>query len=182
MIIRRINGLRGEYQSLYPPAQNDTYVKATSIESTAYQACFATAPSKSLTDSDIGNSWESNNQTTNQRFHIDLGSAKVISRIYYENMHSSGSETDKGLKNFTFWGSNVAAAFAKLTYGTDTNWTQITTNVTQMAQHVAANQADPQYIYIFPLGAYRYYAFKIAYNWGDASYMGVRRIELQEML
>ncbi len=180
MIIRRINGLRGEYKSLNPPAQDSTYVKATSIESTSYQPYFATAPSQSLTGSYIGNSWMSDNQEANQRFHIDLGSAKVISRIYYENMHSSGSDTDKGLKNFTFWGSNVAAAFANLTYETDAGWTQITTNI--MAQHVAADQADPQYIYIVPLAAYRYYAFKIADNWGDATAMGVRRIGLQEML
>ncbi len=183
MIIRRVGGLRGEYQSIYPPAQSDTYVKATTKYNTSYWPYYATDPKKSLTGTHTGNSWvTTSGNVTNQRFHIDLGSAKLISRIYYENNHSEGDYTDRGVKNFTFWGSNSATAFAELTYGTDTDWTQITTSPTQGVEHVALDQADPHYVYVTLSGAYRYYAFKFADNWGAVTFMGVRRIELQEMV
>lgn len=46
-------------------------------------------------------------------------------------------------------------------------------------QHIAANTADPKYITVTNLTAYRYYAIKIADNWGDATLCGFRRIVLQ---
>jgi hypothetical protein len=181
MIIRRINCLRGEYQSIYPPAYSSTYVKATSrFGTTEFWEYFACDPSKSLTGTRSYNSWEASNET-NQRFHIDLGEMKLINRVYYENFHDIGTLLDRGAKNFTMWGSNSATAFAELTYAIDTDWTQITTNVTQFEQHVALDQSDPHYIISSPISAYRYYAFKIADAW-EGSYMGLRRIELQEML
>lgn len=167
------------YTSNYPPAQNETYVKATTIYSTFYFPYFATDPSKSLTGLWDSNSWLSQYEDTNQRFHIDLGSAKIIRRIYYENAHISGNRTDVGVKNFTFWGSNEATAFAQLTYATDTDWTQLTTSQSTLDQHVEADQTDPKYITVTNSTAYRYYAFKFANHYGDSSYMGVRRIELQ---
>ena len=180
MIIRRGCRLTGQYQSVYPPVHNGTYVKATT-NVTTYYPYNATNPAKSLTGTDEGNSWNSaSGSKTNQRFHIDLGSMKVIGRIYYENHHKSGADTNIGAKNFILQGSNSATAFAELTYATDTNWTQITTG--QFAQHVAANQADPKYILVPPHQAYRYFAIKIADNWGNSSYVGYRRIELQEMI
>lgn len=166
--------------SQYPPAQNSTYVKATSTYGADYQPYFATDPTKSLTGSYVGTNWISGNgNNINQRFHIDLGSAKTITIIYYENSHFNATELTDGVKNFTFWGSNDAGAFADLTYGDDTNWTQLTTSVTQFDEHVNADTADPKYIDVTNTTAYRYYAFKFADNWGTVSYMGVRRIELQ---
>jgi len=169
------------YSSVYPPAFTDIYVKATTENNYSTKACFATDPSKSLVGS-AGNycSWASAaSAITNQRFHIDLGSAKIIKRIYYENYHTSGSETDRGAKNFTFWGSNTASAFADLVYGDDANWTQLTTSASVFDQHVAADQTDPKYITVTNTTEYRYYAFKFADNYGDTGCMGVRRIELQ---
>lgn len=180
MIIRRIGGFSGQFQSMYPPAHSDTYVKATSKYNTSYWPFNATNPIKSLVGSWEDNSWISGDYVyTNQRFHIDLGTPKVIGRIYYENAHTSGGSTTVGVKNFIMQGSNDASAFAELTYATDTGWTQIMTG--QFAQHVAANQADPQYILVPPHQAYRYFAFKIADDWGSARYLGLRRIVLQEM-
>jgi len=115
---------------------------------------------------------------TNQRFHIDLGSAKIIRRIYYENYHNSGVEYDRGAKNFTFWGSNNAAAFAELTYTVDTNWTQLTIASSIFALHVASDTIDPRYIAVNNIVAFRYYAIKIADNY-LGSFLGIRRIELQ---
>ena len=168
------------YSSQYPPAQNDTYVKATTKFDTWYWPYYTTNPSKPLTGTWNNNSWVSQNGVrTNQRFHIDLGAKKIIRRIYYENGHLSGTRTDTGAKNFTFWGSNEATAFAQLTYATDTDWTQLTTSQSTLDQHVAADQADPKYITVTNTTEYRYYAFKFADNYGYASYMSVRRIELQ---
>lgn len=170
------------FTSQYPPAQNNTYVTATSWSSNPCPPWQATDPAKSLTGGDIDTFWLSDNAPTNQRFHIDLGEAKVIGRVYYENAHSSGGYTTRGMKTFTFWGSNSATAFATTTYGTDTDWTQLTTSTSEMDQHIAADQADPKYFTVTNTTAYRYYAIKCSVNWGDSGgggYMGVRRIELQ---
>ncbi len=167
------------YTSQYPPAHSDTYVKATTYQDSQYYPHHATNPAVSLTGGWANQSWLCTfPAVTNQRFHIDLGSAKVIKRIYYENQHTSGGNTTSGVENFTFWGSNTAGAFAELTYGTDTNWTQITPAQSTFDIHVSADQADPKYIVVTNTTAYQYYAFKFADNYGDI-YLGVRRIELQ---
>lgn len=168
-----------DYTSEYPYGYSETYVKATSKIGTSYYAHYATDPSKSLTGGISGVCWVSNNQTTQQRFHIDLGEAKIITRIYYENFHESGGDTNRGIYNCTFWGSNDADSFATLTYATDTGWTQITGSQSTFDQHVAANQVDPKYITLTNTTGYRYYAIKIADCRTGSGYMGVRRIELQ---
>lgn len=169
------------YSLVYPPSHNDTYVKATTKYSTDFWPYYATDPLKSLTGTQVANSWASQNaSTTNQRLHIDLYSAKIITRIYYENFHASGAFTTVGVKNFTFWGSNDSAAFATLTFGTDTNWTQLTTSSSQFDQHVSSNTVDPKYILVTNNSAYRYYAFKFADNWGYADFMGLRRVSLMK--
>ncbi len=166
-----------EYTSVYPPAYNTTYVKATTA---LYAAHYATNPSEPLIGIWKFNQWLSADGTVSQqRFHIDLGEAKVVKRIYYENSHYKGGDTDTGAKNFTLWGSNSADSFAELTYGTDTGWTQIATAQSIFDRHVAVDQADPKYITVTNSTAYRYYAFKFADNYGDPERMGVRRIELQ---
>lgn len=162
----------------YPPEQSDAYVKATTKRTVAYWSYFATDPTKSLTGTDAYNSWVSA-ANTEQRFHIDLGNAKVIKRIYYENNVDNGFETDRGVRNFTFWGSNTAASFAELTYGTDTGWTQLATSQNTFDQHIAADQADPKYILVTNTTPYRYYAFKFADCYGDPDRMGLRRVVLQ---
>ena len=166
--------------SQYPYAYSTTYVRATTIFSTGYYAHFATNPSLSLIGGFSSVAWVSGSgNTTNQRFHIDLGEKKVIDKIYYENLHNSGSNTTNGVENFTFWGTNDATSFAETTYGTDTGWTQITTSQATFDIHVASNTTDPKYITATNTTGYRYYAFKFADNYGGAAYMGVRRIELQ---
>jgi len=174
-------GSGGSYASVYPVAQSDTYVKATTVYS-GYNAYQGTDPTLSLVGSWGDGAWLSANTVqTNQRFHIDLGSAKIVKRIYYENMHHVGAQTEDGVKNFTFWGSNSATAFAELTYAVDTDWTQITTAQSTFDQHTAANAPDPKYITVTNSTAYRYYAFKFAdtYGAGSPAIMGFRRVELQ---
>jgi len=164
------------YTSQYP-TQDADHVKATSTYDVHYPYN-ATDPENSLTGTYSGNSWLAY-ATSEQRFHIDLGSAKIIRRIYYENFHSDGNLADWGTKNFTFWGSNTEASFLELTYGTDTGWTQITTSQATFDIHVGSDEADPKYITVTNTTAYRYYAFKFADNQGSANWLGVRRIELQ---
>lgn len=175
--------VQGAYSSQYPTAHSDTYVKATSKVSASYWPYFATDPALSLTGAASANAWLSDSgQYTNQRFHIDLGSAKAITKIYYENYHGTGTGTDYGVKNFTFWGSNSAGSFAELTYGTDTGWTQITgLSQSTFDQHTGSDVADPKYITFSNTTAYRYYAFKFADNYEavPANFMGFRRVELQ---
>jgi hypothetical protein len=170
------------YSSVYPPAYNTTYVKATTVANNNdpdYAAWHACDPSIPLTGVSALHCWMSYEETTNQRFHIDLGSAKVVKRIYFENHHSEGENITMGIKNFTFWGSNDSGAFAELTYGTDTNWTQLTIDDSHVDIHSAADESSPEYTLVSNTIAYRYYAIKIADNWGHPVYMAVRRIELQ---
>jgi hypothetical protein len=167
------------YTLIYPPAHNETYVKNTTVYNVSYLGAFATDPAKSLTGSWEANSWlAASGSVTSQRFHIDLGEAKIVRRIYYENGHHYGTLTNSGAENFTLWGSNNAAAFAQVTYATDTDWTQLTTAQSTFDQHAAADAVDPKYILVTNTVAYRYYAFKFADNYGNATYLNVRRLSL----
>lgn len=167
------------YTTDNPPAYSATYVKATTnAGDPEYLPHNAVNPSSTLTSSWSNNSWVSNG-TTNQRFHIDIGAAAIIRRIYYQNANNAGGNFDNGCKNFTFWGSNDAGAFAELTYGTDTNWTQLTIDDSQFDQHAACDCSDPKYVLVSNDTAYRYYAIKVADNWGGGFYMSLRHVELQ---
>ena len=174
------------YASQYPPAQSGTYVTATTNYTGMYPY-YTTDPTKSLTGGNSLNSWQSSpGNDTNQRFHIDLGSSKLIKRIYYENAHNSGIKTACGAKDFTFWGSNDPGAFASLTYSIDADpngtwaWHQLTTSQTSFNQHSSNNVAEPRDILLTNTESYRYYAFKFANNYGDTTCgISVRRIELQ---
>jgi hypothetical protein len=160
--------------SIYPPTFTDeTWVKSTGADG----AWVASNPGLPLTGSGA-NGW-TGGAVTNQRVHFDAGVAISLARIYYENYHESGTLTDRGAKNFTLWGSNFRTSFDNVTYAIDTGWTQLTTDISQFVQHVAADQADPHYVLVYPDQPYRYYAFKIADNWGNVNYIGVRRFELQ---
>lgn len=171
----------GQYRSVYPPAFNSTYVKSTT-ESACFEAYRACDPSNSLLGSWQYTSWISKyGSNTNQRFHIDLGGMHVIKRIYYENNHNSGGDTNVGAKNFSFWGSNIESAFTTLTYSTDTNWTALTVSDSQFDQHTASNVTDPKYSIVTNSSPFRYYAVKIADSWGSGSYVSFRRIILQEL-
>ena len=170
------------YTSQYPPIQSYDYVKVTNpSQFVERNPNNATDPTKSLIGaSAAGNDWLTYNaKYTNQRFHIDLGSEKIIRRIYYENSHLSGGFTTRGAKNVTVWGTNNAAAFAALVYTSDISWTQITASQLSFDQHIPVNVPDPKNIILENSVGYRYYALKFPNNWGSTEYMGLRRIELQ---
>ena len=175
----RVAGGMINRSTVTPTALSDTYVKQTRTIVGTCQVYYPFDNTKSLTETH-DTSWVQDS-VTNSRIHVDVGTAKAIDRIYYENYHSSGLETNRGAKNFTLWGSDNAAAFADTTYATDTNWTQIGGSL-QFDQHSEADVAEPKYIYVPNTTAYRYYAFKIADVWGDDGFMGIRRLNLQQTL
>ena len=178
-LVVALTGFMADYTSQYPPSHNDTYVKATEHYAN-YEPYNATDPTNSVTGSSYENAWTSNTAYEDMRFHIDLGSAKVIKRIYYENHHASGSNTDYGVQNFTFWGSNTGAgSFDDLVYANDDGWTQITTSQATFDEHTDADEADPKYITVTNTTAYRYYAFKFADCYKGSGYMALRQVELQ---
>lgn len=163
---------------------DDTRAVATSHQSGYYIPYKTFSTLTSLIDSYQGNQWLGAD-ATNQRLHADLISAYVVEKIYYENGHSAGINTDVGVRDFTFWGSNNATAFSTVTYATDTNWTQLATfnpvdfsSKTTFDEHCPFNYPDPKYLLVQNSTAYRYYAFKFANNWGNSLYMGPRKIYL----
>lgn len=168
------------YVSQYPPGHSDVYVKATTRHNTDFEPFYSTNPGKSLIGSMVNNQWQSTQpgNTANQRFNIDLGALKVITKIYYENSHNFGAITTRGIKNFVLQGSNDAESLTQLDYSSDTYWTDIKTDL-QALEHVALDQADPQYFEFDNTTPYRYYSLKITDNWGSADTMGFRHIELQ---
>ena len=172
-------GIVGANQYRYPVAQSSTYVKASSTYNVGTtNPEYATDPTKTLTGAASGNAWRGSVAAAGtNRFHIDLGMQKVITKIYYENYHGSGIVTDVGVRAFTLWGTNSAASFAVTTYATDTGWTQLTTSVAEFDQHTGSDIADPKYITVTNTTHYRYYCLKFSTNWG-ATTSGVRRIEL----
>ena len=169
------------YTSQYPTQDTDHVKATTTYDPGNYYPHFATDPTKSLTGGWILNSWITYQNITDQRFHIDLGSAKIVRRIYYENQHTAPAPTtDAGVQNFTFWGSNTGAGtFDDLVYANDEGWTELTVAQNTFDIHSAADEADPKYIVVTNTTAYRYYALKFADNYSHVSLLGVRRIELQ---
>jgi hypothetical protein len=171
--------------SYYPPAQNSTYVKATSELGGIYNAYDATDSTKSLIDTDVETTWIASYTQYNQRFQIDLGGATVINQVYYENYHANGTTSHIGAKTFTMWGSNTPTAFADTTWISDADmiiegWTQLTTSQSTFDQHIVANIPDPKYITVTNTTAYQYYCFKFVDTYLPAvNYMGLRRLVLQ---
>jgi hypothetical protein len=160
------------------PTLDTSHVKASSTYNNYYP--HQAASSTNILYSGDENGWDGGLYAPNlqQRFHIDLGEGHIIRRIYYNNYHTVGGYTARGIKYFTFWGSDSADSFNEVTYTTDTGWTQIGETY-QLDQHVSADQADDKYLLIDNSTSYQYYALKISENYGDTVLTGVRRINLQ---
>jgi PKD repeat protein len=174
------------YTPIYPngsiPSYTIQYVNSTTwypAGGEGYRLYVTANPATALTGATAG--WATFS-ITNQRLHWDLGTvntnATIIRRIQYNNYHDTGSNTDRGIKTFTFWGSNSYGSFAELTYSNDTGWTPLTASASTFDIHASSNTADTKYITINNTVAYRYYAIKVADGWGG-TVMGARHIELQ---
>jgi len=164
------------FVSQYPAAYNNTYVPAPSGFASGYEAYNAVNPGKSLTGVASENSAKTD---VVFRFHIDLGSAKLIKRLYYENYHDSGASTAYGVKNFVFYGTNDSDAFADTSSST-TDWVEITPSQSYFDQHTDGDEADPKYITLTNDVEYRYYRIEGTSTWEASPWdYGIRRLELQ---
>jgi hypothetical protein len=168
-----------DYVSVYPPEQSDTYVKATSFQDAARVPYNATDPTKSLTGGET-NGWVSHTPFYRfQRINIDLGSEKIVKRVYYENYHDSGGYTTAGGKDFVLYGSDSADAFSDTSYENNTDWDTLTTSVSALVRHTPSDIADPKYFTVTNTTAYRYYSISFSSNYDYGFQVGLRRIELQ---
>lgn len=169
--------------AVYPPAYNDTYIKTTTktLDMDGFKSL---DPSQPLTGDAYPYCWMSNNgQASNQRLHVDLGTSLIIHKIDYVNYHNAGYNTNRGGQGFSVQGSNSATSFAELTYSTDTGWTTISKSPTSLVRHTeGSNTAIWNSITLTNETAYRYWAIKLASNYGDASYMGLRRLLFYALL
>lgn len=172
-----------EYEAVYPPAYNETYIKTTN-RWFEFEGFRAVDPALSLSGGRYLNSWlTENGHTGSQRFHVEFASAQVIKRIEYCNSHHDGYETDAGVKDFTIQGSNSATAFANLTYADNTDWTDITANISSMTQHTEGyDGAIWRTIELTNDVAYKYYAIKCANNHGDGNNIGLRRVVFKKLV
>jgi hypothetical protein len=172
-----------EYVAVYPPAYNETYIKTTN-RWFEFEGFRAVDPALSLSGGRYLNSWlTENGHTGSQRFHVEFASAQVIKRIEYCNSHHDGYETDAGVKDFTIQGSNSATAFANLTYADNTDWTDITANISSMTQHTEGyDGAIWRIIELTNDVAYKYYAIKCANNHGDGNNIGLRRVVFKKLV
>lgn len=177
-----INSIYG-YYAVYPPAYNETYIKTTN-RWFEFEGFRAVDPALSLSGGRYLNSWlTENGHTGSQRFHVEFASAQVIKRIEYCNSHHDGYETDAGVKDFTIQGSNSATAFANLTYADNTDWTDITANISSMTQHTEGYDGVIwRIIELTNDVAYKYYAIKCANNHGDGNNIGLRRVVFKKLV
>jgi len=184
----QITAYAADYVDVYPPAHNATYVVASS-DDTDYKCYYCTDPSKPLVGAASGNSWrgashldvidETPTLVDTQRINVDLGSAKLVTRIKIANYHRSGLDTTFGAKNFILSGSNNVADFNDFVCNHTGTWTDLTTSASLFAEHAASDTVDYQYFTVTNYIAYRYYSIYIADTYGSTDFNGLRRLTFQ---
>jgi PKD repeat protein len=167
------------------PSVNKLFINATNSYPSQHEPLSLMNNASSLIGSPISEydqMWLTNNLYIKEiRLTIDLGEAKIIRNVTYNNGHLSGTVTNRGAKNFVMQGSNSDSYLYRYKmpeYENNTGWTNLTTSVTQFAQHAAVDVADNQSFLVTNTNAYRYYSFKIADNWGSGNYISMRRLQL----
>ncbi len=165
------------YESHYPSVFDGTTCKASSAYDNAWDVY---DPALSLVGGWTTNDWMNGVGEGNDypyKLNVDLGSAKIVRRLYYENLHNSGGLTSAGANAVRIYGTNSAAAFAS-TIVTDTNNLTLLHSFS-MVEHVASNVPDPQYELITNDVAYRYYILFLDSGHSTDAYVGIRRLEYQ---
>ena len=162
---------------IYPVTRDTNGVKSTSTVGAGYEGWRATNPLFSVQGTSGSATWLASS-TTNQKLNVDLGRAEACSRIRIENWHHFGAITDRGIRNFTVYGTNEATAFNNTTYADTNDLTEL--GVYEAREHSADSLSEPEYFYFENETAYRYYILRIADNWGHGLQLGVRRVEFQK--
>lgn len=110
---------------------------------------------------------------------VDLGSAIAPARLLITNSHHSGTTTDSGANLVRVYGTNSSVAFAN----TDATNIDNLTLIAEINVPRHPDGSDSPVINSFTLGTdpttYRYMVFRILSSYGNPSYVGVRRIEIQ---
>ena len=170
---------------ILPGIPSTTNVTATSSYSSAYSAYYAVISTNIATGNWINNAWVSAGSiNTNQKFIVCFDIPVIASYLILNNGHSSGTLINSGIKNFSVYGSNNSICFNNVNnYADETYLTFIGTFMAE--QHANADIIDPQ---IFVLNntitgnGYQYYVLKLANNWGNTSFMSIRRIQFFQVL
>lgn len=147
------------FTPVYPPAFSSSYFTASGAASTG-KPWYSANPASSLTGGAGGTSWFMSFSVSYMvKFIVDLNvNAAAISRVILDNYHSAGGSTGNGVKDIKLFGSNdYNCKYA--TYDDETNLTLLTTFT--LAQHVAADVADPQTFDFVNTTTFQYYVFKI---------------------
>jgi hypothetical protein len=169
------------YTSQYPPAYDSDHCKSNDAYGGRFFAYLTFNPALSNTGTHEGpdNSWYGTNTNLPFSLQVDLGAGFVIRNFKYVNGHYITTST--GIGSFTFWGSNSSSAFADTDPTHDTDWTQLTTEISTLTDNGAADDGSFANSTVTNSTSYQYYRFKFTTkNDGNAQgYSGTRRIELQ---
>ena len=149
----------------------------TSNKGAGYTADLAFDTDLTIDGAYLNNAWVSADASvTNQRLVVDLGSTTIIRNIRIANSHDSGSNEDTGVKTTVIYVSDNASDYTGV-YGTDNAQTQIWSGI--VPKHTASDIKEFFDIYLDESEkSGRYLIFEFADNWGDATNMAVRRIEV----
>jgi PKD repeat protein len=169
------------YTTQDPPGFSSTYEKATTtsnLDDWQVWYLFNNALDYTKT-SDSGVTWQSvRYEIANQRINVDLGSAKTITRVKYENYFGSNG-VSAGARNVAIYGSNTASDFSTTTYATDGSLELINDFEEWTIRNTTAGTSFPGYVIIDSPGSYRYYTFRISNTWGSTNFLALRHLELQ---
>jgi len=113
----------------------------------------------------------------NGRICVDMGASVTLYGVRISNLHDTGGATARGIKNSTIYLSDNAGDFTA-TYGTDIAMSQAWSGV--VSEHTAVDEADWQDISFTQITSGRYLIIEFSDNWGDPSFAGMRRVQLQE--
>lgn len=168
------------YSDINPPLVSADLCNVTTSAGDLYAAWRMLPKWTRKIGSSRGMSWLSGyNHASNQRINIDFGRKVVLTKLEIDNYHHNGAQTDKGIKNFKVQGSNSSSSFDDATF-VSTGWTDVETGL-QASQHTGSDVEDTEE-FIFSANsppvvtAYRYWSVVITDNWGNANYMGIRRL------
>jgi len=176
--IRRIK-LQRDYADNYSPnflpRNSATYALATS-ETAGYEAFEAVNRSNLVVAGAVNGAWLSaSSSNANQKFNVDLGSAKIIKKLALDNyINGTSTDTDIGIQNFLVYGTNNSAAFNNTTYANTADLTLLGTFAA--TEHIAIQNSDVQVFDLTNSVAYRYYVVRVADNHGDSGNIGFRRL------
>jgi len=173
------------YLSIFP-SLGSSYVFSTTELSYKYGAHYAAKNVSNTGVSEYTSWFASDGSITNQRINIRYDSSwtpHVFTRLWIENAHNSGEDTEIGIRNVLVYGSNDESITSVTDYADTTNLTLLAT--IEVAQHVGSDSADPQYFELSNPASYKVMVLRIADCWGSTDFMAIRRfvfqISLQEV-